>query len=115
MTVPSFKFSEKAGKTGQCEKHLAASSDLSVASCSLHEVCKATELTPEWMEAWELSREGGNRKGQEFLPSFGAAAKSRVGAIRPSLGEEYFRIFIHSCENHMHAKISSLWGVKPIK
>lgn len=87
-----------------------------MASCSLHEVCKATGLTPEWMEAWEVCREGGSPKGQEeFLPSLGAAAKSRAGAIRPSLGEESFRIFIHSCENHMHAKISSLWGVKPIK
>lgn len=60
------------------------------------------------MEAWEVSREGGSPKGQEeFLLSLGAAAKSRVGAIRPSLGEESFHIFIHSCENHMHAKLAA--------
>lgn len=27
-------------------------------------------------------------------------------------GGKTFSIFIHSCESHMRAKISSLWGVK---
>lgn len=100
---------EKVRKMDHYEEHWRADSD---PRSSIHgferQLCQF--MSRGWLGfqgSWEPWRTG--------LPGpTHPCTQSRAGAIRQSR-EEYFSIFIHSCENHMHAKISSLQGVKPIK